>query len=107
MNLVLERRILAGCQQAGIVSHRLAQCFHPGAVALRKIRQHVALHQFLDTGMTDPEPNPAVVLADMRGGRRPPVMAGDAAPDFCPPLPRRPFGLVPKSAGLARGPLAE
>src|SRR5258705_13340214 len=103
MNLVLERRILAGCQQAGIVSHRLAQCFHPGAVALRKIRQHVAMPPFLDTGMTDPEPNPAVVVSDMRGDRPQPVMTGEAAADFDAHLLRRPAELPPKNGDPARG----
>src|SRR3954454_7480562 len=82
MNLVLERRVLARSQQPGIVGNRLAQRFHPRTVAFGKIRQHVAVHQLLDAGMTDPEPHAAGVVADMRGDRVSPVMTGYAAADL-------------------------
>src|ERR1700674_5395690 len=64
IHLVLERRILVRHQQSGILRDRLAERDDPGAVALGEIGQHVAVHQFLDTGVADPEPHPAVVVAD-------------------------------------------
>src|ERR1700736_1388910 len=66
MHLVLERGVLTRGEQAGSVGHRLAQRRHPRAVVFCKIRQHVVMHDLLDAGVTDAEPHPAIVVADMR-----------------------------------------
>src|SRR5437899_1166565 len=69
MHLVLKRRVAIDREQRGIVRHRAKQRLYPGPVALGKIAQHVAVHQFLDPGMADAEPHPAIVVADMGGDR--------------------------------------
>ena len=107
MHLVLKRRVAARREQAGIVGDRLAQRLDPGPVALGEIRQHVAVHQFLDAGMTDPEPHPAIVVADMRGDRAQPVVAGNAAADLDAHLRRRQFEFVLKHGDLAGRELEE
>src|SRR5712671_3450180 len=107
MHPVLERRILPRRQQSGIVGHRRAQRLYPGAVALGEIRQHVAVHQFLDAGMTDAEPHAAILVADMRTDRAQAVMAGDAAADLDAYLRRLQFDLILKHGDLARRELEE
>src|SRR3954469_9790328 len=107
MYLVLEGRVLAGRQQPGIVGNRLAQRFYPRPVALGKVGQHVAVHQLLDAGMTDPEPHPAVVVAYMRGDRAQPVMTGDAAADLDPDFRRRQFEFVLKHGDVGGTELEE
>src|SRR6185369_3126281 len=107
MYLVLEGRVLAGRQQPGIVGNRLAQRFYPWPIALGKVRQHVAVHQLLDAGMTDPEPHPAVVVADMRGDRAQPVMTGDAAADLHAYFRRRQFEFVLKHGDVGGTELEE
>src|SRR6266404_268893 len=57
--------------------------------------------------MTDPEPYPAVVVADMRGDRAQPVMTGDAAADLDPHFRRRQFEFVLKHGDVAGGQLEE
>src|SRR4051794_6841771 len=57
--------------------------------------------------MTDPEPHPAIVVADMRGDRAQPVMAGDAATDLDADLRRRQFEFVLKHRDLAGGQFEE
>src|SRR5689334_18948421 len=66
VHLVRERGVLPGREHPRIVGDHLAQRLHPGPVGFRKVRQHVRMHQFLDAGMTDAEPHPAIVVADMR-----------------------------------------
>src|SRR5260370_17819730 len=61
----------------------------------------MALSQFLDAGVADPEPHPTIIVADMRGDRTQAVMAGDAAADFDPHLGRRPFELILKHGDIA------
>src|SRR5258705_11466204 len=107
MHPVLERRILLRRQQSGIVGDRHAQRLHPGAVAFREIRQHVTVHQFLDAGMTDAEPHPAILVADMRTDRAQAVMAGDAAADLDAHLRRRQFDLIVEHSDLAGRELEE
>src|SRR5882762_2157458 len=107
MHLVLERRIAAGRQKARVVGDRLAQRRHPGAIVLGEIGQHIAVHQLLDAGVTDPEPHAAIVVADMRGNRTQPVMAGDAAADLDAQLGRRQFELILEHGDLARAELEE
>src|SRR6267378_2760223 len=107
MHLVLERRIAAGRQKARIVGDRLAQRRHPGAVVLGEIGQDIAVHQLLDAGVTDPEPDAAIVVADMRGDRAQPVMAGNAAADLDAQLRRRQLKLVLEHGDLASAELEE
>src|SRR5471030_2931149 len=76
---VLERRVLLGREQPGVIGNRLAERLDPGPVALGEIGQYVAVHQLLDTGVTDSDPHPAIIVADMRGDRTQAVMAGNAA----------------------------
>src|SRR5829696_8223758 len=57
--------------------------------------------------MTDPEPHPAIVVADMRGDRAQPVMAGDAATDLDADFRRRQFEFVLKHRDLAGGQFEE
>src|SRR5438094_5060062 len=57
--------------------------------------------------MTDPEPHPAIVVADMRGDRAQPVMTGDAAADLDPDFRRRQFELVLKHGDVADAKLEE
>src|SRR6185437_5891291 len=52
--------------------------------------------QFLDAGMADPEPHPAIFVADMSGDRTQAIMARDAAAQFDPDLSGRQFKLVLK-----------
>ena len=107
MHLVLERRVLPGREQPGIVGDRIAQRLDPRPVALGEIGQHVAVHQFLDAGMTDAEPHAAIVVADMRGDRAQAVMAGNAAADLDPHLRRRQFELVVEHGDVAGRELEE
>src|SRR6185437_6784818 len=65
MHLVLERRVVPRRELTGIVGDRLAQGRNPGVVGLGEIGQDVVMHQFLDAGVTDPEPHPAIIIADM------------------------------------------
>ena len=101
MHLVLERRILGRRQQPRIVRHRVAQRLHPRPVGLGEIRQHVVMHQILDAGMTDAEPHPAIVIADMRRDRAQAVMAGDAAADLDAHFGRRQFEFVLEHGDVA------
>src|SRR5215208_3587667 len=57
--------------------------------------------------MTDPEPHPAVVVADMRRDRAQPVMACDAATDLDADFRRRQFELILKHGDLAGGQFEE
>src|ERR1700758_4625279 len=57
--------------------------------------------------MTDAEPHPAIVVADMRGDRAQAVVTGDAAADLHPHLRRRQFELVLEHGDLARPELEE
>src|SRR5437899_210713 len=57
--------------------------------------------------MTDSEPHPAVVVADMRGDRAQSVMTGDAAADLDPHFRRRQFEFVLKHGNVTGGQLAE
>src|SRR4051812_33427524 len=57
--------------------------------------------------MTDPEPHPAILVADMRGDRAQPVMAGDAAADLDAHFRRRQFEFVLKHGDLAGSELEE
>src|SRR5258708_9933895 len=107
MHLVLKRRVAAGGEQRSSMGARLAQRLDPGPVALGKIRQHVAVHQFLDAGMTDPKPHPAILVADMRGDRAQPVVAGNAAADLDAHFRRRQFEFVLKHGDLSGGELEE
>src|SRR5882724_1498984 len=107
MHLVLERRIAAGRQKPRIVGDRLAQRRHPGAVVLGEIGQDIAVHQLLDAGVTDPDPHAAIVVAEMRGDRAQPVMAGNAAADLDAHLRRRQFEFVLKHGDLAGGQFEE
>src|SRR4029077_2681344 len=107
MHPVLKRRVTLAREQAGIVGDRLAQRLDPGPIALGEIRQHVAVHQFLDAGMSDPEPHPAILIADMRGDRAQPVMAGNAATDLDAYFRRRQFEFVLKHDDLAGRELEE
>src|ERR1700733_6011070 len=107
MHFVLERRIAVGREQPGVVGNRFAERLDPGAVALGKIRQHVAVHQFLDPGMADPEPHAAVVIADMRRDRTQAVVAGYATADLDPQLGRRQFELILKHSDFADRELEE
>src|SRR3954465_7970325 len=107
MHLVLEGRVAAGREQSGVVGDRFTERGDPGPLVLGEIRQHVAVHQFLDAGMTDPEPHPAIVVADMRGDRAQPVMAGDAAADLDAYFRWRQFELVLENDDLADPELEE
>src|SRR3954468_1949560 len=107
MHPVLECRILLRREQAGIVGDRLAQRLDPGPIGLGEIRQHVAVHEFLDTGMPDAEPYPAIVVADMRGDRAQSVVSGNAATDLDAYLARRQFEFVLKHDDLAGRELEE
>ena len=107
MHPVLERRVLFGRQQPGILGHRLAERLDPGTVALGEIRQHVAVHQFLDAGVADPDPHPAILVADMRGDRAQAVVAGNAAADLDPHLAVRQFEFILKHGDLAGRELEE
>src|SRR5581483_1511516 len=86
MHLVLERGVLAGGEQAGSVRHRLAQRRHPRGIVFGEIRQYVVVHELLDAGVTDAEPHPAIIVADMRGERAQAVVTGNAAADLHPHL---------------------
>ena len=79
MHPVLERRILIRRQQAGIVGNRRAQRLDPRPIAFGEVRQHVAVHQFLDAGMTDSYSYAAIIVAAMRRDRTQPVVPSDAA----------------------------
>ena len=96
-----------GREQPGVVGNRLAQRLDPGTVALGEIRQHVAVHQLLDAGMADPDPHPAIVVADMRRDRAQAVVAGDAAADLDPHLAGGQFELVLEHGDLADRQLEE
>src|SRR5579864_4945186 len=81
MHLVLEARIFALGDQAGILGDDLAQRLDPGPLRFGEVAEHIGLHQLLDAGVTDPDAYPFVLIADMGGDRAQPVMAGNAAPD--------------------------
>src|SRR5258705_6567195 len=75
MHLVLEGGIAVGGDQSGVIGNRFAQRLDRGAVALGEIGQHVPMHNILQAGMTgsqpiagmtDAEPYPLVIVADMR-----------------------------------------
>src|SRR3954470_12745692 len=57
--------------------------------------------------MTDPEPHPAIIIADMRGDRAQPVMTGDAAADLHAHFCRRQFEFVLKHSDVGGGELEE
>src|SRR6266436_10374882 len=103
----LECRVLLGHEQPGVIGNRFAERRDPGAVALGEIGQYVTVHQFLDAGVADPEPHPAIVVADMRGDRTQTVVAGNAAADLDAHLARRQFELILKHDDLARRELEE
>src|SRR5262249_20537323 len=65
------------------------------------------VHELLDAGMTDAEPHPAIVVADMRGDRAQAVVTGDAAADFHSHFPRRQLELVLEYGDLAGAELEE
>ena len=65
------------------------------------------MHQFLDAGMTDAEPDAAILVADMRGDRAQAVMSGNAAADLHPQLRRRQFELVVEHGDVAGRELEE
>ena len=75
--------------------------------ALAKSDSTWPMHQLLDAGMTDAEPHPAIVVADMRRDRAQAVVAGDAAADLDPHLRRRQFELVVEHGDVARRDLEE
>src|SRR3954452_21199527 len=90
-----------------MLGHRVAERRHPVVVGFGEVRQHVAVHQFLDAGMTDAEPHPAILVADMGGDRAQAVVAGDAAADLHPHLAWRQFELVMEYGDVARRDLEE
>src|SRR3954467_14290053 len=57
--------------------------------------------------MTDPEPHPAIIIADMRGDRAQPVMTGDAAADLHAYFRRRQFEFVLKHGDVGGTELEE
>src|SRR5690242_15465070 len=65
------------------------------------------MYQILDTGVTDPEPHAAILVADMRADRAQPVMAGDAATHLDPHLGGRKLELVLKHGDFAGAELEE
>src|SRR3981189_1208469 len=101
MHLVLERRIAVRHQQSGTIRDRLAERDDPGTFVLGEIGQYVAVHQLLDAGVADPEPNAAVVVADMRRDRAQTVVSGNAAADLDAHLGGRQFDLILKHGDLA------
>ena len=107
MHLVLEARVLAARQQLGVVRDDVGQRLDPVALALGKIAEHVRVHHLLDAGMADADPHPAVVVADMRGDRAQPVVAGDAAAGLHPHLARRQFELVVEHDDVGQRQLVE
>src|ERR1700731_3265794 len=107
MHLVLERRIAIRGEQSGVVGDRFAERLDPGTIVLGEIGQHVAVHQFLDAGVTDPEPHTAIVVADMRGDRTQAVVAGNTAADLDAHLGRRQFEFILKHGDLAGRELEE
>src|SRR5581483_2561142 len=107
VHFVLERGVLTRGEQAGRIGHRLAQRRHPFAVVAGEVRQHVVMHELLDAGVTDAEPHPAILVADMRSDRAQAVVAGDAAADLHPHLRRRQFELVLEYGDLAGPELEE
>jgi len=66
MHLVLEARSLAARQELAVVGDDVGKRLDPGALALGEIAQHVGMHQFLHTGMTDADAHPAVLVTDVR-----------------------------------------
>src|SRR6202048_44368 len=107
MHPVLERRILLGREQPGVIGNRLAEGLDPGTIALGEIGQYVAVHQFLDAGVADPDPHPAIIVADMRGDRAQAVVAGNAAADLDAHLALRQFEFILKHGDLAGRELEE
>src|SRR5205823_7471033 len=91
MHLVLELRIAIGGEQPGIVCNRLEQRLDPGPIVLGEIGEHVSVHDILQiwmaraqpvARMTYAQPYPAIIVAEMRGDRPEPVVAGIAASNF-------------------------
>src|SRR4051812_7466189 len=107
MHLVLERRLAIRREQPGIIGERFTERLDPGTIVLGKIGQHVAVHQFLDAGMTYSQPHAAILVTDMRGDRTQAVVTGDAATDLDAQLGRRQFELIVKHGDLARRELEE
>ncbi len=107
MNLVLERRVAAFRDKPRIIGNRLAQRLDPGLVRLGEVAENVAVHQFLDTGMTDAESHPAIIIAEMRGDRAQSVVTGNAAADLHPNLCGRQLQLVVKHGDVAEADLEE
>src|ERR1700761_6701363 len=107
MHLVGKRRVAAGREQAGVVGDRFAERLDPGPIALGEIRQYVAVHHFLDTGMTDPDAYPAILVANMGRDRTQAVMPRNAAADLDPHLAGRQFEFVLKHRDVALAELEE
>ena len=65
------------------------------------------LDQILGARMTDADPHPTVIVADMRGDRAQAIMAGDAAADLDPHLAGRQLDLVVEHGDVGRRELVE
>src|ERR1700752_4683426 len=102
MDLVLKARVLAPRNHFGVVADDGAQRINPAAIAFGKITEHIVLHHVLIAGMTDPDADAAVIIADMFGDRTQSVMPGDAAADFHPHLAWRQIDLVVKHGDVRR-----
>src|ERR1700745_3374567 len=76
MDLVLKACILAARNQFGIVADDGDEGVNPAAIAFGKTTEHIVLHHVLVAGMTAPDANAAVIIADMYGNRTQAVMPG-------------------------------
>ena len=87
VNLVLEGRILAPDQQAGVVRDRCAQRLDPVLLGLREVLQHIVLDEIAHAGMPDADADPAELVADMGRDRAQAIVAGGAPPALTRSLP--------------------
>ena len=84
---------------SAMMSH---QRLDPGPLVLGEVLEHVMLHHLLDAGMADADAHAAIIVADMRGDRAQPVVAGDAAAGLDPHLGGREVDLVVEHHDVGR-----